>query len=379
MIDTITLRLNEWQFKIHDFSKFSPDCTHFFYPPYAKFGSRGYIEAYQNPSKTDLLAGKYRPQLTLRKRWQNNQPLIYLYIQFSAPKLLYHNNFDELVNDDLEAILLELSQRLYSMSVIASVDSLRQALVTKIHYGKNIVLPSFVIPHMVISEIRKTDFDLRHDLAEKNYINSGESIRFHTNEFELIFYDKKKDLQKAKQSEKRAIEDNNAIQLGLFDEFKPKKPFEVLRIELRLNTSAKIASTLDLSKNRLHLHELFKQEISSKILGNYWNGIMDSYKLLSCKINDKEQFLASFMANNPDARLTNALAAYAFVEYIKEMGVQKFRKLIEAKYSKRTWYTLKANIQSLNLQSEVPSYFSAITKELTEYRPLRLANYQSEL
>jgi hypothetical protein len=44
-----------------------------------------------------------------------------------------------------------------------------------------------------------------------------------------------KDLRKAKISEKRAIEKDNAIQLELFARFAVPKPFEVIRIEVRIN------------------------------------------------------------------------------------------------------------------------------------------------
>ncbi len=75
MIDTITIRLEESQFRILDHNKFSPNTYNFFYPPYSKMGGRGYIDAYQNPKKSELKEGIYKPQLTLRKRWQNTEAL----------------------------------------------------------------------------------------------------------------------------------------------------------------------------------------------------------------------------------------------------------------------------------------------------------------
>ncbi|MEQ9618426.1 MAG: hypothetical protein RIG61_04555 [Deltaproteobacteria bacterium] len=339
-------------------------------------GSRGYIDAYQNPTKLELQEGTYKPQLTLRKRWQTPEPLVVLYIQFSAPKILFGNNFDELVDSDLDKILSELSSRLFDMGVGLRITDLNEAKVTKIHYAKNIVLPDYVIPCMVIGEVRKIDFNLHQELTERDYRNSGHSIRFHANDFELIFYDKKKDLQKSMNTDKRSIEKDNAIQLNLFEKTKMKKPFEVLRIEARLNTSNKIKSESGISKKDHTLKSLFSSQLSSKLLRRYWSNLQQNYRLLSYDIEDKEKFLASFIVNNPDARLSNALSTYALIEFTKQMGISKFRNLIDKKFSRRTWYGLKGNLNKYRLDGKLPDHFDAITNALKNYEPLHLNDYQ---
>lgn len=125
MIDTITIRLTAPQFRITDHSKFSPDTHHFFHPPYAKMGGRAYIDSYQNPTKSELKEGKYKPQLTVRKRWQDSEPVIFLYVQFSAPKILFGNNFDELKNTDLDEVVNVLNSRLSDMGVITSKSDVK--------------------------------------------------------------------------------------------------------------------------------------------------------------------------------------------------------------------------------------------------------------
>lgn len=376
MVDTITIRLDESQFKILDHDKFSPSTYNFYYPPYARMGSRGYIDAYQNPTKKELLEGIYKPQLTLRKRWQRHNLIIFLYVQFSAPKILYGNNFDEVTDTDLDKILLELRSALYSMGVALRMNEFENAKVTKIHYSKNIVLPEYVIPHMVISEVKKVDLSMHHDLAEKDYRNEGHSIRFHTNDFELIIYDKKKDLEKSKKSDKKSLEKDNAIQLNLYDILKKKKPFEVIRIEARLNTSNKISREIGISKEQHTIGTLFSSKISVSLLSNYWNNILKCYQIMSYEIENKEKFLADFMINNSEAKITNALATYSIIEFCKEMGIRKFRNLVEKKYTRRTWYSLKKSINKYNIHGKLPNHFDTITKTLDTYQPLRLEDYK---
>jgi len=379
MIDTITIRLSQSEFRILNHDKFSPDCYHFFYPPYSRMGAKAYLDAYQNPTRAELKEGNYKPQLTLRKRNQTPEPSIYLYIQFSAPKILYNNNFDELKNSDLDEIMNKLSASLKNMGVMLRIKDLGNAKVTKIHYSKNIILPEFIIPSMVIGEIKKVDFNLHNELTERDYRNAGHSIRFHTNNYELIIYDKKKDLQKSTHSDKRSIEKGNSIQLKLFDNIKKKKQFEVLRIESRLNNTNWIKKELGISKKDQTLYSLFKSELSCKLLSKSWKAVLDRYRLLRCEIEDKESFLATFMINNPDVRLTNVLATYGFLELAKHIGIGKFRNLVNNKYSNRTWYSLKKTMDSYNLNGKMPNHFEAISIILNDYKPLHLEDYEDSL
>ncbi len=379
MIDTITIRLSQTEFKILDHNKFSPDSYNFFYPPYPNMGSRAYLDAYQNPTKSELKDGIYKPQLTLRKRKQGSDDLIYLYIQFSAPKVLYKNNFDELIDSDLDEILSKLTVSLKNMGVILRIKDLSDAKIIKIHYSKNIVLPKYIIPSMVIGEIKKVDFNLHNELTERDYRNAGHSIRFHTNNYELIIYDKKKDLQKSMHSDKRSIEKGNSIQLNLFDQIKKKKHFEVLRIESRLNNANWIKKELGIAKQNQTLKTLFSNKLSSKLLNKTWNTLLNRYSFLKGEIDNKEKFLASFMINNPDVRLTSALAAYGFLELAKDMGIGKFRNLVEHKYSNKTWYSLKKTIESYKLNENFPDHLEAISNILKEFKTISLRDYEDSI
>jgi len=97
-------------------------------------------------------------------------------------------------------------------------------------------------------------------------------IRYHTNGFEIVFYDKIKDLEKAKKSDNRAMENENKIQLGLFDKKEFSKQFEVLRMEVRFGNRKKLEKILtDLKiKANLNFAMLFDREIAQKVLLHYW-------------------------------------------------------------------------------------------------------------
>jgi len=375
MVDTVTLRLNEPDFKISNHKKFSPSSEGLFFPPYSRMGGKAYLDCYQNPTRKDLQNGNYKPQLTLRKTWINGIPKIFLYMQFSAPKIIYNNNFDELTNDDFDYLADRLQSKLLTMGVLTTSKAIINAPVVKIHYGKNILLPPFVIPYMITKEVGKIDFDLRYDLAEKDYMNSGQSIRFHTKEFEFILYDKKKDLEKAKNGEK-SIENDSDVQLNLFEKFIPKKSFEILRIEARLNTLNKIKKELSSKVENYTFQQLFNSDISTYILNKYWGLIMENYQLINFDIDNKEKFLASFIINNPNCKITTALSTYAFLECIKELGIRRFRRILEHKYDRRSWYSLKSKIKGYNLKKISNQQLGYVSNYLSKYEPLYLKDFE---
>jgi hypothetical protein len=94
MIDTIILTLTQNQFTITDPNKFEPSALSFINND--KQAPKG-LKCKQNPTSHELALGLYKPRLTLFSRlipFSGYKTL--LKIEFSAPKLLLGNNFEEL-------------------------------------------------------------------------------------------------------------------------------------------------------------------------------------------------------------------------------------------------------------------------------------------
>jgi hypothetical protein len=103
---------------------------------------------------------------------------------------------------------------------------------------------------------------------------------------------------------------------------------------------------------------------------------MENYQLMNFDIENKEKFLASFIVNNKDTKITSALSTYAFLEFTKELGIRRFRKLLEHKYDKRSWYSLKSRINSYNLKKIPPRQIEYVSKYLHSYDPLYLKDFE---
>ena len=326
MIDTVILTIPEMNFKISNYDAFNPSARGIFEQPYYKL-SHGYINCVQNPTKKDKADKIYKPRLTISKRLLRGGYSVVLKIEFSVPKLLFNNNFQELEDSDFNTVISILKQRLYEMSVLIDEDVLRSAKVTAIHYGKNIVLTT-ATASMVIKMLKKFDISQRLDEGDTDFRNDGQALRFHTNTYELSFYDKMKDLEKANVSEKRAIEDDNYTQYDLFTP-KEREVKEILRIELRLNNRKKIAETfrrIGVNPKAIQFDNIFNKEIARRCLNHFWDKLIAPSQGLIL-LSENDVMVTYNKLKNLGITDAKALNAMGLLNLIKSDGVRAFRQM----------------------------------------------------
>jgi len=325
-------------------------------------GSKGYIDAYNSIKSKN---GKYYPQLTLRKRITKGGFEIFLLIQFSVPKLIHNNNFDEVDNDDYENVVFKLFERINEMGVISNPENIRNAEVIKVHFCKNIILKNGILIPIVLKELNKVDFSLVYDLQDKDYRNGGKMIKLHCNSFELAFYDKKYDMLK----DKEGVSKGNNIQTSIFDI--DTKNLQVLRIEARLNNKQKITRDL----GTLVFEDLFIGNKSKDYLLKEWDKVEQGYKISNAQISDYESFYAKASLLQ-GSKITTIQSVYTFLEANRKMGVRNYRNLIETRFSKKTWYNQVSQAKKYLDTAEVPDFITAIRKQLQEFEKVKYADYK---
>jgi len=378
MLDTVVITMNESQFQLTDHERFSPSAVGLFKPPYYRLGSRGNFACYNNPTKTDMKMGIYKPRLTLTKRMRHGGFAILLRIEFSAPKLIFGNNFDELVETDFDQIAERLLERLESMGVYTDYERLADAEISAIHYSKNIPLTDYSTCGMIINELYKVNLNRKLDVGGTDYRNEGQAIRYHTNSFEIAFYDKIKDLKQAKTSEKRAIEKDNYAQVDLFSGREFPKQFDVLRMEVRLGNRQKIKQVLDKLgiEKKLTFSRLFCPDISQKVLQHYWQTIWQDLKIplmANDDTADTYRQIQSQTGYNP-AKIMQLIGA---VKMVQDLGVRGARSLIEEQADARTWQRIKKDIDGLQLSNKQKfTALANIGSAIDKFEPLKLKDYE---
>lgn len=372
MIDTIKLTLGKNMFHITDISLFQKDTMN---------ATRGWFTLVQNPTKTELRNGIIKPRLTLTKRYNFSgrfEPT--LAIEVSLPKLVFKNNFDELIDANFQDVAETLQKRLKEMGVLVFYEVLVNSPVSAIHYSKNIPLTDGTTPYHYIKEISKGNYPLSLDTDKADYRNNSQLFKLHVNSWELIVYDKIKEFEKAKVSEKRSIENDNAIQLDLFKTLPMKRPFEVLRIEPRLNKQLiikKIFKTLEIDVP-LTFQNLFNSKISQAVL-LYYLDYIEQYRpmLLDYNSRDIKSLLPDIIVNNPNFSMSKQFMLYGLKQAMDMYDMRDLRKMF-GKQKNREWYRLIDKSTNIHLP-KIQDTFGTLRKHLTEFKPLKLVDFQNQM
>ena len=375
MIDTIVLTLKTGMFTIIDHDKFSPSTKGLYDPAgYYRLGGRSNFTCKQNPTPNELKQGIYKPRLTVTKRINRERNFeITLKIEFSIPKLLYGNNFDELTDADFPTVIQKLKTVLNEMGVRMFEHFLVNSPVSSVHYSKNIALTDYTTPYTYLKELTKLNINKRLDTNRTDFRNEGHSFKYRANSFEIVFYDKVKDLQQAITSEKRAEEKDNALQLDLLDRLTQKRPLEVLRVEIRLNKRQKINQILRKIDKAVEptFVNIFNQDTAKEVLLHYISEIEDAYPpLLTYQYDSPKKFFSGFIRTNHQAKLTQALKMLGLRVLLNEIGVREFRAMTKH-YGNSAWYSLNKEMKNL-AQADEPSVFSLLREQINKFEPLKL-------
>jgi hypothetical protein len=335
-----------------------------------------YEKYVRNPNKAERETGKYFPRLTGYKRWYGQDEN--MRVEFSVPKLLYLNNLSELEEKDFSEVIDTLQQRLRIMNVIVEKSVLENASVSSVHYSKNILLEGGYTASYIISEMNKVDLRKSFDFAKTRFVNDGHSLYAHTTAHELVIYDKVADMGKGK---KRAVDkDQTLFQMSMFSELNKKKEmFEVIRFEVRLNKKQKMNSVLEELgyKKDPSFKDVFKEEISKKVVSDYWRKLMKerSFGIFSIAPSDKDIFQTMCLT---DTKLKGTRAVYLFGLYMlarNENGLRQLREIITKRATVQTWYRMVKDMKragELITKNNLRDWAVQIDKSLEEFKAYKI-------
>jgi hypothetical protein len=383
MLDTIALTLDPRDFAILDPRRFSPSAEGLLKPPYLPLGARGYIQCVQNPTRADLTDGRYLPRLTLTRRVGRAGFSLKLRIEFSAPKLIFGNNFDEMGSQDFNIVVVTLRNRLASMEVRVSEEALRGAGVSAVHYGKNIPITDYSTCAIILRELAKIDLSRRLDLSRTDFRNEGHALHYHTNTTDIVFYDKIKDLLRAKISEKRAIEPDNAIQRDLFAiPSKFTKPLEVLRMEVRLGNRTKIREIFGRVgiKAEPTFAGVFEGSIAKSVLMHFWANVRRDLPLMGWSgAKTPEQILDQLVIYSAGrSRPSKLLQQVGYIGLINSVGSRAAVAALSRHCHPRSMQRLKRQMRSLKVpENDGYCALSQVDEALERFETFRLRNFQS--
>jgi len=334
-----------------------------------------YDKFVNNPSKKDMESGRYFPRLTAYKRkmsgpgWNTS-----IKIEFSAPKLIYENNLDELIDDQFNMVAIALQNRLREKGVIISIDDLVNAEARSVHYSKNIELQNGYTSQYVLGELGKINLNKRFDMTRARYINDGQSLYAYTKAHSLVIYDKIADLAR---SPKRAIDREQTLyQLSLFDDLK-RSTQEILRIEARLSEKRKMNSLfekLGFPKNPT-FRDVFSTQKSKAILLYYWDTMITKNGLmLFAHAPTNKDLLRQIITSRKKMKGKQAIYLAGLILLARDgNGLRELRSVLSRKIDDRTWYRIMddLNMIALDLKKLKPrEWYDQVFEAISDYKPV---------
>jgi len=380
MIDTVVLNL-EWgkDFEIMEgcYRLFSPDVTNFFRPPYAQFGGRKVLKAIRNPTAEDRRTKNYMPRLTLIKAIRHGSIPTILNVEFSAPKIIFNDNFNEITESDFDYLCVQLSRKLYNMGVIVKNDNaIRDAFVSTVHYSKNITLTDYSTAHEVLSEIEKCNYTAHKQLDRQKYRGGGEAVHYYSSKWGLCIYDKLSEFRRSKVSERGLLEKDNYCQLPLFDDRALVTPFQMIRFEARYISRPQIGKSLkeiDITLESITFRHLFSEAIAKKMLKHELGRLRSSYPAINLTDKSSAQLFTELSIQNPQAQIGTVLQALSYRDLISDVGSRDVRKI--GNFSSQQWYNLNKKINTLNFDRRKLKSFDIIEEQIDRFIPIRLQVY----
>ena len=273
MIDVATLYF--WDprtYQVHAPALFQGDIKH--------LGIHQHVYNYKNPDKKT-----YYPRVEIRKYISEYPKRLttLLVVKVSFPKLVHGNNLMELTDGDFYTCCAKLSDVLFQMGIRITPQKIAScADVRGFEYGKNILTGRVPVP-FVLSELSRA-MPRQHcmDVQRVHYQNGGEKLVFYSAGYEIVFYDKTKELQKEiKQPHcqlpehlKTAIENNQ---------------INILRMELRFHRPEswkKLLYPYDHMIRMATFVDVFRRKIARGILLHYWHAISDPIRKAPINVFD---------------------------------------------------------------------------------------------
>lgn len=373
MIDTIVLTLNYPDFTLTKPEKFDPDARWLL-----AYKGRMFKAIY-NPLQ-DVEAYEYLPRISLVNRIMLGGRSITLNVEFSAPALLYGNNFLEVTDADFERVLNVLENKLLYLGVIITREHLAVAKVSKIHYGKNFPFTDYATPLSFIQEISQANISKQLDADKADYRNEGHSLKYQNNTFALIFYDKLKDLEKAKISHHKSVEATPMPHGELQARLKRRSgtnPLEILRMEVQLNKRSRIKSEMKKLGFTIEpiFQSLFTQRIAQAVCSYYLLEIRDA--IILSKVDTQDSPLQQFMAlqqANPHTKSQVLLEYLGFKSLVEAADLRTARQLVAGNSSTK-WQATKNKYASL-ITARNPLEINKLIRAVEEFRPITTLDFE---
>jgi hypothetical protein len=380
-IDTVTLLLDASQFVVFEPSRFTPNATKVLGATLYDLGQGKFMPAVCNPTKKDTAAFGYLPYLTLFVGLRSGGLSKILRIQFSAPKLLKGNNFDELEEADFEQLCQQLLDGLayYKVRIFGGLETLKNAQCQVVHYSKNFILPNMISTNWAITEIKKCDVNAWKSVSQEKYAEGGHGYKTHSKHYELAFYDKIAEHFKGKRGQPHYDPDIKQLSFDLFGKVEQKQLPEVLRMEVRYGRPQKLKDALQkarLPTDDLSFKTIFQQEYSQRVLISELEDYYSRFpNIAASTAKDEVELLSDLFVQNPDRYMSTIVSAVGIYTLTQKAGLRELKDIVGNKGSQAFLRLAHKASKELKYKADKPEVLESMMAALNEFQPVHLADF----
>lgn len=371
MIDTVILSLPTTEAEI---LRRSIDGT----PAWSLQGRKVAYDTYiKEPLAEDLESGLYFPKATaFRRKGTNGFWSASLRIEFSAPKLVYGNNIEELSEAQFDDVVVALDDRLRRLGLTINVEQLKTASVRAVHYSKNIEMQDGYSAMYAIAEISKINLNTRFDLSRTRYMNDGQSLCMYTRSHSFVIYDKMADLLRGKG---KAIDMSQTQKQDTLAA--TMKGRDVLRLEVRLSEKRKMNAVFrkaGFAENPT-FRDVFATDKSKAVLNHYWQTtVAGNGHILFAHAPTPKEVLKYLLLAIPGMGARQAIFLTGLLLLIRDgNGIRELRTILTQYVANRTWYRIADEIKATEASMatlQPRGWYGQIVSALSIYQPFQMGN-----
>ena len=355
MLDTVKLCVSYDHVQIDDFSRFNIN------PQYIQRNGT----CYRAPTIEEANEGI--PYIEIKVIPQNGEPpKKELRIFFSVPKLIFGNNYTECKDSDFQLVIDTLKDKLEHIWVHVSKSDLENAYVSRIDYGKNILLDTRT--KTIIKALKSLPQSKHKSVDENDFQNHGSQIRIQTQYTDYKIYDKFYDIQKNDKS--TIVTDKGSVQL--IDFLEANNIRNIIRLEYSLKSVREIRNTFD--KCGINVYPSFRNIFNSniaRIINLYsFDSNISKHKSFSFMQQTRYGTIIDkcYMANKSIYKTLAIIGVRALMT--RENGIQSLTE----RYSNTTLtiVSLQKEIDDLDLdKNAIAKALKHIREELDNNKPIR--------
>lgn len=324
---------------------------------------RGFPIHLRNPTAAETSSGLYYPRLTGYRMGNKLRGVLSVAnIEFSAPKLIYGNNVDELNDASFVVVLERLGHRLRQMGFMPDLQAIADGAVREVHYSKNLLLGNRYTVSDVIEHLRRIGVSRRLRHLNVVYGGTGNSMTLGAKTYSLTLYDKNEEVKAD-----MGVEIAHRLQ-----------QHKILRFEAKMG-SRKLRSVFTLlgHDDTPTFRDIFSTERSQAVLLHYWDELIsrDVLPLFSQPISPME-LLRSVFQGQPEIKAKEAIYRTGMMLLARDRGgLGELRSLLDSRVNKETWYRFQRHLRhvSTTIAALQPDeWYWLLDTQLREFEPLRL-------